>query len=132
MNTDCILHSFLGCESRAPVHLVGVKDANRGVSFYFTHNECVNGANLTLNVLCSHLSKIGDLSKKKLYLQLDNTVAENKNWAVVTFCSLLVAMKRVKSIKINFLPVGHTHIDIDQVFGVLNKSFLIFKSLEKM
>jgi hypothetical protein len=96
-------------------HLIALKDANRGVQMNWSFNEYIGGAQLTCTIIANYLATLGDISKKHLFLQLDNCSGENKNWLLLQFTSLLVDKKIVKSIEINFLPVGHTHIDIDQV-----------------
>ena len=52
-----------------------------------------------------------------LTLQLDNASGNNKNRWVFAFCSLLVHRVVFREIYINFLIVGHTHKDIDALFG---------------
>ena len=52
-----------------------------------------------------------------LTLQLDNACGDNKNRWVFAFCSLLVHKGVFREIFINFLIVGHTHDDIDALFG---------------
>ena len=52
-----------------------------------------------------------------LTLQLDNACADNKNWWVFAFCSMLVYKRIFREVYINFLIVGHTHEDIDALFG---------------
>ena len=52
-----------------------------------------------------------------LNLQLDNASGDNKNRWVFAFCSLLVYRAIFREIYINFLIVGHTHEDIDALFG---------------
>jgi hypothetical protein len=52
-----------------------------------------------------------------LTLQLDNASGDNKNRWVFAFCSLLVYRGIVREVYINFLIVGHTHEDIDALFG---------------
>ena len=52
-----------------------------------------------------------------LTLQLDNCSRDNKNRWVFAFCSLLVYKGIFCEIYINFLIVGHTHEDIDALFG---------------
>ena len=49
--------------------------------------------------------------------QLDNASRDNKNCWVFAFCSLLVYRAIFHEIYINFLIVGHTHEDIDALFG---------------
>ena len=52
-----------------------------------------------------------------LNLQLDNASGDNKNRYVFAFCSLLTLHNVFKEVYINFLIVGHTHDDIDALFG---------------
>ncbi|KAL3698128.1 hypothetical protein R1sor_012204 [Riccia sorocarpa] len=55
-----------------------------------------------------------------LYIQLDNSAKDNKNWAVMAFCSELVARGCCKTITMSFLVVGHTHEDVDAFFSKVN------------
>ena len=52
-----------------------------------------------------------------LNLQLDNATRDNKNRFVFVFCSLLTYHGVFQEVYINFLIVGHTHDDIDALFG---------------
>lgn len=54
-----------------------------------------------------------------LYLQADNCWAENKNIYVFAFLCFLIKLDVFTDIYYNFLPTGHTHEDIDQLFSVL-------------
>ena len=101
-------------------HLIGLKDAVKGVTLYWLFNEFIGGAQLTCSIIASYFATIEDLPNKTVFLQLDNCSGENKNWLVVQFCSILVGMRLVKIIIITYLPVGHTHIDIDQVLSSLS------------
>ena len=49
---------------------------------------------------------------RKLYLQVD-VGAENKNRWMISYLSLLIEIGMFDIIKMSFLPVGHTHEDID-------------------
>ncbi|KAL3687056.1 hypothetical protein R1sor_013365 [Riccia sorocarpa] len=55
-----------------------------------------------------------------LYIQLDNSAKDNKNWAMMAFCSELVARGCCKMITMSFLVVGHTHEDVDAFFSKMN------------
>ena len=46
---------------------------------------------------------------------MDNCVRENKNRFVFTYLSWLIYSGVFKEIYVNFLPVGHTHNDNDQL-----------------
>jgi hypothetical protein len=52
-----------------------------------------------------------------LHLQLDNVCLDNKNRCILCFFSLLVANDVFREVYMNFMLVGHTHEDIDALFG---------------
>ena len=52
-----------------------------------------------------------------LNMQIDNATGDNKNKHVFCFWSLLVAKKIFREVYVNFMIVGHTHDDIDALFG---------------
>ncbi|KAG0581688.1 hypothetical protein KC19_3G000300 [Ceratodon purpureus] len=52
-----------------------------------------------------------------LNVQMDNAAGDNKNRFVFCFWSLLVAKKIFREVYVNFMLVGHTHDDIDAMFG---------------
>ena len=102
----------------AKPQLTGIKDANYGVFLIWHFNNFSAGGNWTASALSSYLANMPDMTDMTLYVQLDNTIKENKCWTVFKYFSVLVALGKVKKIKVNFLPVGHTHIDIDQVGNI--------------
>ncbi|KAL3684777.1 hypothetical protein R1sor_002799 [Riccia sorocarpa] len=55
-----------------------------------------------------------------LYIQLDNSAKDNKNWVMMIFCSELVARGCCRTITMSFLVVGHTHEDVDAFFSKVN------------
>lgn len=55
---------------------------------------------------------------------LDNTSGDNKNKYVYSMLGYLVAVGMFKEVEIIHLMVGHTHNDVDAVFGVLAKRVL--------
>ena len=52
-----------------------------------------------------------------LNVQMDNATGDNKKRYVFGFWSLLVAKKIFREVYVNFMIVGHTHDDIDALFG---------------
>jgi hypothetical protein len=46
-------------------------------------------------------------------------MAQTKNQYAATFCSQLVGMGKFCTLTMNFLMVGHTHEDIDQLFAMI-------------
>ncbi|KAL5479849.1 hypothetical protein EMCRGX_G023439 [Ephydatia muelleri] len=80
--------------------------------------------NLTIQVLCQvifdHFNNLVTKSQplpRKLFLQLDNTARENKNRCALSFLSLLVHKGIFEEVELGFLNVGHTHEDVDAMFG---------------
>jgi hypothetical protein len=59
--------------------------------------------------------------QRKLLLQMDNCVKNNKNRQLLTFLSLLITCEVFEEVQLGFLVVGHTHEDIDGSFGYLLK-----------
>jgi len=55
-----------------------------------------------------------------LYLQSDNA-SDNKNQCILGLCELLRDLKVFRKIKYSWLPVGHTHEDVDASFGALSR-----------
>ena len=112
----------------------------------FRTDELMKDANTHLAVLNAVLNDYYERAHRhkypdkpfptKLYWQLDNTAsgerrvwmrkrltsllpADNKNRFIFAFCALLVHLGVFEVVKLSFLPVGHTHEDIDQGFQVL-------------
>lgn len=52
-----------------------------------------------------------------LTIQVDNCVSENKNHILLGYLGSLVGRGIIGSVSIQFMPVGHTHIKIDQAFS---------------
>ena len=50
-------------------------------------------------------------------MQMDNATRDNKNRFVFAFGSLLVAKHIFREVYVSFMLVGHTHDDIDALFG---------------
>ena len=89
---------------------------------YLIHNSQKMGANLLWTVAWITLCKIRKQQgcyADVLFLVLDNTSSENKNEVMLAMAAWLVASGRFKQVRVFFLHVGHTHIIIDQIFGVV-------------
>ncbi|XP_070550483.1 uncharacterized protein [Ptychodera flava] len=74
-------------------------------------------SNLTMNVLLNVLLQKKESLGKCLHAQFDNCYRENKNKFVLCLGSLLVEYAIFEEVFFNFLPVGHTHEDVDQMFS---------------
>jgi hypothetical protein len=106
-------------------HLIGALVHGTPVPAYvFTaFDEWPADTNLNLQCLLLILQDVGleNLKGKTLFLQMDNTVRENKNYTLLTFMALLKRLNIFKAIEISYLPVGHTHEDVDQMFGCISR-----------
>ena len=94
-----------------------------GNGFYpfLVHDSQFYGANLTWTVLWLTLTALYEKHgywPKVIHIQLDNTKGENKNETMVAIAAWLAGTK-VQQVRVFFLPVGHTHILIDHVFGII-------------
>ena len=96
---------------------------NPGNAFnYFIDDAVKGGENVTVEVIWRTLCKLQNLREiwaEELHVQLDNTTKDNKNHTVFAFLAWLVQSGKFHKVKVSFLPVGHTHEDIDALFGVI-------------
>ena len=54
---------------------------------------------------------------------MDNCGRENKNQYVLAYLAYLVKQKMFLEVELGFLPVGHTHEDVDQLFSKFSLYF---------
>lgn len=104
------------------VRLIGLlKHARENILRLFTlTEEHETGANHVVETVHRFLqSRVtqGPLPRT-LYIQVDNTSRENKNRFFLSYCESLVSRQVFDDVQVSFLPVGHTHEDIDQSFSV--------------
>ena len=101
-------------------YLIGCIAHGRDTYIYQVPSNHAQGHNVTIQVLfevlVDRLEKEGTLPPV-LFLQLDNTTKQNKGRFLYTFLASLVDAGVFTVIYVNFLPVGHTHEDIDQFFS---------------
>lgn len=112
--------------NKMKVKCVGVIEhkLQKRVSLFPMTEEYQTGANHIIEslhrVLDAKFHEEGSLPPV-MYLQLDNCSRENKNKYLLSYVELLVALGVFKSVEVSFLPVGHTHEDIDQAFSILSR-----------
>ena len=81
------------------------------------------GTNATIEVLhrvLLHTLKQEGKLPATLYLQLDNTTKQCKSQFMLAYLGSLVDSGVFKRVVLSFLPVGHTHEDIDQMFSKIS------------
>jgi hypothetical protein len=104
------------------LHLMGVIAHGHGAYVYTCPHNFAQGHNVTIQAVLDtliQLMKDNGWAKlpEVLYLQLDNTTKQNKGRFLLAFLALLVEAGSFRKIIVSFLPVGHTHEDIDQFFS---------------
>lgn len=78
------------------------------------------GNNVTIQAIWHVLLEVVAMKGKLppvLYLQLDNTTKQNKGRYLKAFLAILVHLGLFTRVIVGYLPVGHTHEDIDQLFS---------------
>ena len=107
------------------VKLAGVLEhgVRKHLSLYTMTSEFETGANHIIECLHRTLQRksTGSSLQGTLYLQVDNCTRENKNRFLFCYLESLVAWGVFKEVYISFLPVGHTHSDIDQAFSCTSR-----------
>lgn len=108
------------------VHVTGIRvhGEPQYTKLFTWYDHFPSDANVPIEVLLRTLSTIkadrGELPPT-LYLQLDNCRVNKNRW-VITLLAVLVEADIFERVSMNFLLVGHTHCDIDQVFSVIARA----------
>jgi hypothetical protein len=106
--------------TRLKMHLYGAIVHGHGAWAFTMPDHEHQGHNTTIQVLHEVLL---DIKKKQgflppvLKLQLDNTTKQNKGQFLFGYLAMLLEQGVFEEIELSFLPVGHTHEDIDQFFS---------------
>lgn len=105
--------------------IFGAKQHGIARSFYRTYPHVRSGANLACEVILLEIERRMDYCLKNdkpfpkvFFLQTDGG-CENTSKTVHALCESLVSNGVFDKIELARLPVGHTHEDIDALFGVL-------------
>ena len=121
----CLLPYFgnqMSVNNNYKQHIQGIINHGRNLTLYRTFNNIYNGANLSIHCWLLSLEEIYKSNNDKLpdtiFCQIDGG-SENANWVVKGICELLVARGLTKQVIMTRLPPGHTHEDIDAVFGTI-------------
>ena len=101
-------------------HLMGVIVHGQGLYGMSFLDNFKHGANITIEavhrVLLKEFARRGYLPRI-FYLQLDNTTKQCKSQYICAFLGCLVGWDVFDEVVVSYLPVGHTHEDIDQLFS---------------
>ena len=107
--------------NRLETKITGVLVHGKRFDAYISEPQVPSDSNLNLTCIHTTLMKLkrdapGGVLPRKFYLQVDGG-SENKNKWMISYLSLLVEVGMFDYIKMSYLPVGHTHEDIDQAFS---------------
>lgn len=107
--------------NRPRLHVVGVIAHGRHVAFYVSEADLAKDSNTSCEILAHFLNELAkagvDLASCNVTLQADNTSREIKNGILMRFVSSLVSDRVIGSGRLSFLRTGHSHEDVDQLFG---------------
>ncbi len=103
-------------------HLMGVIVHGQGLYGFSFLDNFKHGANITIEavhrVLVKEFERRGRIPMPRtFFLQLDNTTKQCKSQYIIAYLGLLVGWDVFEEVILSFLPVGHTHEDIDQLFS---------------
>ena len=119
-------HEIEGLKPRPRMTVTGGIAHGWCIGIFIAQETMSHGSNAYVEVLCQLLDKVAELCRVRgrrfpvhLVLQADNTVAQTKNQYASAFCSQMVGMQKFSTVTLNFLMVGHTHEDIDQLFALI-------------
>jgi len=93
----------------------GADQSSFGLPHFVTSSKSQRGHGLKVRLI-GYCRDDGVLPPR-LFVQVDNCGRENKNRFFMAYMELLVATGVFQCIQVGFLPVGHTHEDIDQAFS---------------
>ena len=112
-------------EHRPQMKVVGALAHGHEMSFNFVEENVPKGSTLTIEVLVQCLERVIGQSltatPPNLWVQVDNCGGKNKNRHLLRFLSVLVDRGLFCSCALSFLQVGHTHEDIDVIFGIKSR-----------
>lgn len=103
------------------VKLIGLLEhcMDKRVALYTMTEDHETGANHVIECIHRYLNSRNDRLglPKVLFVQMDNCTRENKNRYTLGYLECLVLWGVFQEVYASFLPVGHTHIDVDQLFS---------------
>lgn len=106
--------------SRPRLHLAAAICHGYFVAIFVTEHDVCKDSNTSLEMLSKCLDLLSqrvELAQTSVVIQCDNTRREVKNNHVFRWCAGAVSSGCVRSLSVSSLRSGHSHEDIDQLFG---------------
>lgn len=109
--------------SRPRMHVVGLICHGHFTMLSIAEADIRKDSNQSIELIAHALQRLRDngvdVSNSRLHIQADNTSREVKNGMVLRWLCGQVSASLLSSAECNFLRSGHSHEDIDQMFGSL-------------
>jgi hypothetical protein len=111
---------------RPQEHLMGVLAAGVGEFYFLLPPDSVKDTSSVATLLSHSLDLISDTLRqrgrcmpKHVVVQCDNTASQNRNQYLNKWAAALTMRSVFRSVSFNYLPVGHTHLNLDQRFSII-------------
>ena len=126
-NTPTKLATKMGAVVVHSSDSTATQNARGGAYLFHIDERVTKGANFWITCLTKVLNderaKRGGVLPAVITIQMDSA-GDNKNYTLASWCEWLVKVGMCRKVKMCFLPVGHTHEDIDALFGRLSQQFV--------
>ena len=117
---------------RPRLHLSSAIAHGHFVAIFITEADLPKDANFSTECVACALnlaSKSLHLPSTDVIIQCDNTSRELKNGHFLRFCAAAVSNQTVRTMGVSCLRTGHSHEDIDQLFGQISTRIAKMKSV---
>lgn len=129
---ECLKDKATSAGVSLPIRLMGAIAYARAWYGFWCVPQWAATSNITLTALAKIIqdAQVDGRSRglrephlpPRLVLQMDNTAKDNKNHFLFGFAGMLLEEGYFQEIEAHFLPVGHTHQEIDQSFSLISKA----------
>ncbi len=100
---------------------VHIMKTSKAIMYMYSENFALKGPNETISFVNHYLKENISTSVEELYIFSDNNFAQNKSRFIWLFYNSLVANDLFKKITIIYPIPGHSYLDCDRNFGLIEK-----------